>query len=259
MSILAARDLVFSYEGRRVLSGVSFEVEPGEFLGLIGPNGAGKSTLLRVLLGFLTPSSGSVILGGESLSSLERDEIARRLSFLPQGARMDFAFSVREVVAMGRTPWLGRFKPETPEDQALIEGAMVKTETATMRERRITELSGGERQRVFLARSMAQAAPLLVLDEPNANLDLLHAFQLMDLVKSEVSKGASALVAIHDLSLAARVCDRILVLKDGAVAALGRPSEVLTPKLLHEVFGVHSRISHDDDGRLLVSVLGPAA
>ncbi len=258
MSLLEARDLGFSYGAREALSGVSFSLAEGEFLGVIGPNGAGKSTLLRLLLGLLAPAAGEVILKGSPLGTLSRVEVTRRAAFLPQGARTDFAFSGREIVAMGRNPWLGRFRPEGDEDRALIAGALRETESEPFAARLVTELSGGERQRVFLARAFAQAAPVRTLDEPNANLDLLHAFHLVDLVQARVRKGASAVAALHDLNLAARVCDRILVLKDGRTAAMGSPAEVLTPALLREVFGVKARVSQDEVGHLLVSVLGPA-
>ncbi len=258
MSLLEVRNLGFAYDEREVLSGISFSLAAGEFLGLVGPNGAGKSTLLRLLLGLISPAEGEVVLKGDPLSSLSRSEIARRAAFLPQGARTEFAFTGRDIVAMGRNPWLGRFRPEGDEDRTLIAEAMRETESEPFADRFVTELSGGERQRVFLARSFAQAAPVLVLDEPNANLDLLHAFHLVDLVQARVRKGSSAVAALHDLNLAARVCDRILVLKEGKTAALGRPAEVLTPGLLKEVFGVKARVSTDEDGHLLVSVLGPA-
>ncbi|MBI4229218.1 MAG: ABC transporter ATP-binding protein [Planctomycetes bacterium] len=259
MTLLEARDLRFAYDGREVLSGVSFAVAEGEFLGVIGPNGSGKSTLLRILLGILAPATGEVRLGGDAIRSMPRERIARRAAFLPQGAHSDFAFTVREIVAMGRTPWLGRFRPEGPGDHAAIAGAMRQTGTDPFADRLVTELSGGERQRVFLARAFAQEAPVLVLDEPNANLDLLHAFHLVDLVRQRVRRSAAAVAALHDLTLAARVCDRILVLQEGRVAALGSPGDVLTPDLLRGVFGVRARVSRDEDGHLLVGVQGPAA
>ncbi len=257
-TVLSARNLHFAYNGRPVLAGISFDLAVGEFLGLVGPNGAGKSTLLRLLLGILKPGGGEARLRDEPLGALPRAEVARRTAFLPQGAHADFAFTVREVVAMGRTPYLGRFRPEGPEDREAIRRAMEQTETAAMADRLVTELSGGERQRVFLARAFAQTTPLLLLDEPNANLDLLHAFQLVDLVQGHVRRGAAVIAALHDLNLAARVCDRILVLKDGAVAALGPPAQVLTTALLASVFGVKARVGRDEEGHLLVSVLGPA-
>jgi iron complex transport system ATP-binding protein len=259
VNLLEARNVRFAYGDREVLGGVSFSLEAGKFLGVIGPNGAGKSTLLRLLLGLLQPDEGELFLNGEPLAALGRQEIARRSAFLPQAAHADFAFTAREIVAMGRTPWLGRFRPEGPEDHAAVEQAMRETGILPFAWRRITELSGGERQRVFLARAFAQGAPVLVLDEPNANLDLLHAFHLVDLVRTRVRQGAAAVAALHEVNLAARVCDRILVLKEGRAFALGPPGEVLTPDLLREVFGVTSRVSRDEDGHVLVSVLGPAS
>lgn len=258
MILLEARDLSFAYDGRQVLSAVSLGVARGELLGVVGPNGAGKSTLLRVLLGILPPRSGEVRLGGDPIASLSRAEIARRAAFLPQGARSDFAFTCREIVAMGRTPWLGRFRPEGDADRAAIAEAMRRTESEPFAGRSVIELSGGERQRVFLARAIAQGAPVLVLDEPNANLDLLHAFHLVDLVRDHARRGAAAIAALHDLNLAARVCDRILVLKEGRGVALGPPATVLTADLLASVFGVRARVGRDEDGGLQVGVLGPA-
>lgn len=257
MTLLEARDLRFAYDGREVLSGVSFSVGEGEFLGLVGPNGSGKSTLLRVLLGLLKPAAGEVLLKGDAIQALSREEVARRSAFLPQGAHADFAFTSREIVAMGRTPWLGRFRPAGPEDRAAVAEAMRETRTEPFADRAITELSGGERQRVFLARAFAQGAPVLVLDEPNANLDLLHAFHLVDLVQARVRRGAAAVAALHDLNLAARVCDRIGVLRAGRLVALGKPAGVLTPELLRKVFEVRARVTGDGDGHLLVSVTGP--
>lgn len=253
---IRARGLRFAYGAHEVLRGIDVDVHTGELVGVVGPNGAGKSTLLRVLLGFLEPTDGAVAIDGQSLSDLPRREIARRAAFVPQGFHTDFAFSVREMVAMGRTPHLGRFRPEGPEDRRAIDDAMEATGVTRMAERSFTELSGGERQRVLLARAFAQRTPTLLLDEPNANLDLRHAHELMHLVRERVDAGASALAALHDLGLAARFCDRLLVLRDGRIDADGPPAEVLTETLMREVFEVDARIVRDGDA-LLVHVEGP--
>jgi iron complex transport system ATP-binding protein len=256
--MIEANNVVHAYGDRRVLHGVSLAIDDGETVAVVGPNGAGKSTLLKTLLGFLEPESGEVRLDGVSLDGLDRREVARRAAFVPQGFHTDFAFTVREMVAMGRTPHRGRFSPLDDADRAAIAEALGATDTAEMVDRSFAELSGGERQRVLLARAFAQSAPVLLLDEPNANLDLLHACRLLEIVRRRVAAGGAALMALHDLGLAARYCDRVVVLAAGRVRADGPPAEVLTEPLLRSVFGVDARIFHEDDG-LYLGVRGPSS
>ena len=254
---LDARDVRFAYDARDVIDGVTVSVHAGELVGVVGPNGAGKSTLLRVLLGFLPAKSGEVRIGGTSIESLSRREIARRAAFVPQGFYTDFAFGVREMVAMGRTAHLGRFEPERDADRAAIARAMDATDVTQMTERTFTTLSGGEQQRVLLARAFAQEAQLLVLDEPTASLDLRHAHELMSIVRARTADGGAALAALHDLSLAAKFCDRVVVLHRGRIGADGPPTEVLTEDLMRETFEVDARV-RDIDGTLWIDVRGPA-
>lgn len=233
--------------GRPALEDVSFDVEKGELVAIVGPNGAGKSTLLRVVLGFVPLQRGEVTIGGRAPSSVARRELARIAAFVPQGHEAELAFTVREMVAMGRTPHLGRIEPERAIDREAIDEAMRDTDLASLATRRFDELSGGERQRALLARAFAQRAPLLVLDEPNASLDLRHAWELLALLRKRVDGGATAIAALHDLELAARFCDRMVVLDGGRVAALGAPRDVLTPELLATVFGVVAEVERDGD------------
>ena len=254
---LEVRDVRFAYDERPVLDGVTLAVRAGELVGVVGPNGAGKSTLLRVLLGFLPAESGEVRVGGAAIGSLSRRDIARRAAFVPQGFHTDFAFGVREMVAMGRTAHLGRFEPERDADRAAIARAMDATDVGEMSDRPFTTLSGGEQQRVLLARAFAQEAPLLVLDEPTASLDLRHAHELMSIVRARTQDGGAALAALHDLALAARFCDRLLVLHRGRIGADGPPAEVLTESLMRDTFEVDARI-RNLDGALLIDVRGAA-
>jgi iron complex transport system ATP-binding protein len=173
--LLTAQDLSFAYNDRPVLKGVSLAIEAGEFVGLIGANGSGKTTLLRTLLGLL-PASGATQLCGDSLKSLDRSEIAKRATMVPQDTHIDFAFTAREIVAMGRTPYLGRFRPESRQDKEAIARAMRETGISDLAERLVTELSGGEKQRVHLARAIAQETRVILLDEPTANLDLTRSW-----------------------------------------------------------------------------------
>jgi iron complex transport system ATP-binding protein len=232
-------------------------VAAGEFVGLIGANGSGKTTLLRVLLGLLPMAAGEVRLGGTLLHLLSRREIALRAAMVQQESRIDFAFTVREIVAMGRTPYLGRFTPQTIVDKEAIARAMRETETEDFAERLVTELSGGERQRVHLARALAQETNVILLDEPTANLDLAHQFEALQLIRKVTRQGKGALAAIHDLALAARFCDRLLLLSAGEIVAAGLPAEVVTECNLAKFFSLKARVRRDEEtGGLLIIPIG---
>lgn len=255
--LLTAIDVSFAFEKRRILEKVSLNVTAGEFVGLIGANGSGKTTLLRVLLGLLPLKTGRVLLSGDSIATLSRREIALRATLVQQDTKIDFDFTAREIVAMGRTPYLGRFKPENPVDLEAVSRAMRETETESFANRLVTELSGGERQRVHLARAIAQETSVILLDEPTSNLDLTHQFEALQLVKNITRTGKAALAAIHDLSLAARFCDRLLLLSNETIVAEGNPVEVITERNLLNYFRLRARIKTDDEtGGLIIFPLG---
>jgi iron complex transport system ATP-binding protein len=254
-ALFTAQNLSFAYDGRPVLKGVSLAVEAGEFVGLIGANGSGKTTLLRALLGLLK-ASGEARLCGDSVWTLNRQEIARRATMVHQDTRVDFAFTSRDIVAMGRTPYLGRFKPESAADKEAIARAMRETGITELAERPVTELSGGERQRVHLARALAQETRVILLDEPTANLDLAHQFEALELVRGFTRAGGAALAAIHDLTLASRFCDRLLLLSGGEIVAAGAPAVVITEKNLEKHFALRARVKFDDEtGSMIVHPL----
>jgi iron complex transport system ATP-binding protein len=251
-ALVEAEGVGFSYGPRTILEQIALAIRPGELVALCGPNGAGKSTLLRLLLGLHAPSDGQVRLGGAPLATLSRRQIARRAALLPQDAPVDLPLTVREAVALGRLPHLERFQPEGAADAEAVDRALEATDTRALAARPVAELSGGERQRVHLARALAQEAPLLLLDEPIAGLDLAHQLQALDLLRAIVDQGRGALVALHDLSLAARRCDRMIFLAGGKIRADGVPAAVLTPETLARVFGVRAEVRLDDDGRPFV-------
>jgi iron complex transport system ATP-binding protein len=235
----------------RVLDDVSLRVASGEMVGLVGPNGSGKTTLLRAVAG-LVASDGEVWLADAPLKALDAGAIARLVARVPQSTALDvqLGLSAEEVVLAGRAPYLGLWRWETARDHAIVDDAMRVTSTRELAERLAAELSGGERQRVFSARALAQQPRLLLLDEPTANLDLGHQVRVLELVQRLTREaGLGALAAIHDLELAARFCDRLVVLHRGRVVAEGLPRAVLTPELLREIYGVHAVVEPDPHTR----------
>lgn len=233
----------FSRRGAAVLNGINFTVGPREFVGLIGPNGAGKSTLLKLLMKLLTPTAGTILLDGRPLDRWNQKELARRIAYLPQNPQPESPFPCREAVSMGRYAHLGRFERERTADRQIVEEAMRLTETDTFADRPITALSGGELQRVLIARTLAQEATTLLLDEPTANLDPQHQLGLIDLVASLTGKGISVVMALHDLHLAARYCHRLILLHRGEVVADGTPRNVLTEPHLRQVYGIEAEVT----------------
>jgi len=231
--------VVARYDGRRVLHGITLAVRPGELVGLLGPNGAGKSTLLRVAAGLHAPEAGHVRLEDRPLEALGRTEIARRIALVPQRTDLAFPFSVMEVVLMGRAPHLGSYAIESDDDRAVAEDALREMDALDLRDRPFPSLSGGERQRVVIARALCQRAPVLLLDEPAAFLDIRHQVALCARLREGVRAGRYCVVAaMHDLNLAAQTCDRILLLCEGRTAGLGTVDEVLTYALVRATFGV---------------------
>lgn len=227
-----------SYGTRKVLDDVRFDLCEKELLGILGPNGAGKSTLLRVAAGLHAPDAGQVTMGTSDLRQLTRREIARTLAFVPQRTDVTFAFSVIEVVLMGRAPHLGSMTIESEADRQLAEAALREVDAWELRDRPFQALSGGERQRVVIARALCQKPKVLLLDEPAAFLDIRHQVELHELLRSGTKSGRFAVVAaMHDLNLAAQVCDRVLLLHLGRVAGLGTVEEVLTYGRVRETFG----------------------
>ena len=240
--------------GKIVLADVSLELLPGEVLGVLGPNGAGKSTLLAALCGELQPDQGKVWLDQQALKSLTGAQRAQRLAVLPQTSTLDFAFRVEEVVGMGRLPHqTGRVR-----DDEIINAALHAADVGHLSGRSYLALSGGERQRVHLARVLAQLWPgeagqTLLLDEPTSMLDPLHQHTTLQAIRRFADRGAAVLVILHDLNLAARYCDRILLLDCGRPYALDTPSMVLQPGPLKAVFGLEVLVqAHPERGHPLI-------
>lgn len=237
MTVLAAVAVNFAYGRRRVIDNVSLDAAAGEAVGIIGPNGSGKSTLLRLLSGVIDPATGRVDVRGRPIGAYTRAELARIVAVVPQETAIELPFSVTEVVLMGRAPHLGRFAFENPRDLAIARSAMARTGVLDLADRSILELSGGERQRVVLARALAQEAPILLLDEPAAFLDIRHEVEIYDLLRNLQSEGTTVVTVLHDLNLAALYCDRVILLDDGRIAAAGPPADVITYANITRVYG----------------------
>jgi iron complex transport system ATP-binding protein len=237
-AFLTARGLNVTLAGRLVLNDVSLALSSGHLVALVGPNGAGKTTLLRALAG-LVPSDGAIEVGGAALSSLSLRERARRFAYLPQGHVVHWPLAARDIVALGRYPH-GATDPArlTPKDTEAVLRAMQATDVVEFSERRVTELSGGERSRVALARVLAVEAPVILADEPTASLDPRHQFDVMKSLRASADKGVLVIVVTHDLGLAARFADTVLVLSDGRLVSRGAPAEALSEKVMGEVFRI---------------------
>jgi iron complex transport system ATP-binding protein len=226
-----------------IVHDVDLQVRAGERLAIVGPNGAGKSTLLRLVTGLLAPSAGDIRIGGEPLRSLSREAIARRIAVVPQLASLPFSARVEEVVALGRLPHEDPFRGARPADRAAIAAAIERVGVGHLLGRDARELSLGERQLVLLALAVAQAAPVLVLDEPTVHLDLRHQVGTMELlVDLNVRDGTTILAVLHDLGLAAIFFPRLVLIDAGHIVADGTPAEVLTPDRIRDVFGVDPSI-----------------
>jgi len=233
-TVAEARDLQVRLGSRDVLTGIDLTVRTGEVLALVGPNGAGKSTLLAALAADLAPDGGEVRICGRDARSWPPAELALRRAVLPQSAALAFPFPVEEVVRMGRAPWVGTAREE--DDDAVVADALAATETTGFAARSFAALSGGERARVALARVLAQRAPLLLLDEPTAALDLRHQELVLRVCRERATAGDAVVVVLHDLGLAAAYADRVAVLHNGRTAADGPPAEVFEAGLLSRVY-----------------------
>ena len=237
--VFETRDIYFRYADakRPAVDGVSLQVEPGSIYAVIGPNGSGKSTLVKLLLGTLRPASGAVRFAGRLLSDWRRRDLARRVGVVPQAEELAFPLTVREMVAMGRYPHLGLLGRPGPLDSAAIDSAMRKCDVVDLADRPISRLSGGERQRARIARALAQQPGTLVLDEPTVSLDIRHEMAIFELLAALTAEDAVTIVVVtHNLNLAARYADRLLLLDGGVPAAEGAPSAVLSKETIERVY-----------------------
>ena len=243
---IEARGLSLSLGSRSVLSGLDFLALPGEMTAVIGPNGAGKTTLIRVLCGLLAPAAGTVLVDGRPMAEWPPRQRARALAYLPQERLVHWALTARRVVALGRLPHQPMGAGESPADRAAVAAALAAMDIGQLADRPVLEMSGGERARVLVARCLAQEPAALLADEPAAGLDPAHQLALFRHLTGLAQAGRTVVVALHDLSLAARFCHRIVLLRSGRAVAAGTPEEVLGPEHLAAVYGIKARYSTID-------------
>ena len=243
MTQLTVESLSIAIEGKRLVEDVLFAVEPGEFVGLVGPNGSGKSSLLRAVYRVLKPEAGRVVHLGDDVWSLSARDAARRTAVVAQERMGEFDFTVRELVLMGRTPHKRLLDGDSTADHTIVADCLAEVGMSHCAARQFMSLSGGEKQRVLVARALAQQAPFLVLDEPTNHLDIRHQLELLELIRR---LRTTTLAALHDLNLAARYCDRLVMLSAGRLVAAGPPAEILTPERIRAVYGVTATVELRD-------------
>lgn len=241
-------DLSFAYSKTRVIDGVSLDIGEGEFVSLVGPNGAGKSTLLRLLVGLLDGYGGSIRFQGRPLPEYDPRELARKIAFVPQETHVVFPFTAAEMIRMGRHSRRRGGLFDSGEDSRITEEAMARTETSHLASRLFNQLSGGERQRVVLASALVQEPEVLLLDEPTVYLDLKHQLDFYELLGNLNRNGLTVVAITHDLNLAARYAGRMIALRNGRVAEDGTPRQVITPKMLEDVFEIQAEILERPEG-----------
>lgn len=248
---IEAQSISVDYGTSRVIDQVSLTIRAGEFVGLIGPNGAGKSTLIRALAGLQPISSGQILWDGKNENEVSRIERAQRVSYLAQKQSADWPLRAYDVVMLGRLPHRASFGGETEADRSAVERALIAVGMSDFRDRILDQLSGGERARILLARALAVEAPILFADEPVAALDPLHQLKAMELLRAHVNAGEGVVAVLHDLTLAMRYCDRLILIDHGKIRMDGRPA-ILTDDILADVYSVDViRGSHDGQNFIL--------
>ncbi|MFH9002395.1 ABC transporter ATP-binding protein [Streptomyces coeruleorubidus] len=256
-SRLAARGVTVGYGARTVIDDLDVAIPPGVITTIIGPNGCGKSTLLRTLSRLLKPSKGTVVLDGDDIARLRTRDVARKLGLLPQAPVAPEGLTVADLVARGRHPHQSWLRQWSSDDADVVERALAMTGVSDLADRPVDALSGGQRQRVWISMTLAQGTDLLLLDEPTTYLDLAHAMDVLDLVDDLHESGCTVVMVLHDLNLAARYSDNLIVMRAGSILAQGHPRDVLTAELLHEAFGLRAKVIDDPVGdRPLIVPIG---
>lgn len=252
---LKVNNVEFAYNSVPVLENVSMELNRAEVLGIVGPNGTGKSTLIRCIDRILSPKKGKILLDEQNINKMTRMEIARKIGYVPQSMESVFPASVIDAVLMGRRPYLGWKSSKEDLDYVLEVLELLGMTDFAMRD--VNEISGGQQQKVLIARALAQKADVLLLDEPTSNLDIRHQLEVMEIMKNIAkNRGISVIMALHDLNLASRYADRVIMMKEGKIFAIGNPASVFTAENIKQVYGVRALVKNDGERPYIIPV-GP--
>lgn len=242
---LGTRELVLGYGERNVIGGLTVEIPPGKITAIVGPNGCGKSTLLAGLARILAPRSGTVLLDGRDINTLPTREVAHKLALLPQDASAPDGLTVEELIQFGRQPYRSLMRQWSPRDAEIVQAALHATQLEQLADRPLDALSGGQRQRAWIAMTVAQDTPLLLLDEPTSALDLGHQIEVLELVRELSRQGKTVVMVIHDLPSACRYADHLIAMHQGEIIAQGRPADVVTEALVERLYGVRCTLLHE--------------
>jgi len=251
-AIINCTDIGFSYNGTSILNGINLSIQPGNMLGILGANGAGKSTLLKILCGVLKPKNGKALFNDQELSKMDRREIAKGIAYIPQDPMFAFPFTVREVVLMGRAPYIGRFEFERETDNEIAQNALETVGISHLKDRLINEVSSGERQLASIARGLVQEPGIMILDEPATYLDVKHRTEVMNILRRlKENKGISIIAATHDIFSSLFYFDDIMILKDGKILAEGRTDQIINSEILSLAYGIEVVVKKEN-GRVFV-------
>lgn len=241
--VLEMQNIAIGYNNTTILQGVSFGVHSGELIGIIGPNGAGKSTLLKSIERIIQPTEGKILLSNKDIQSIKEKDFAHEISYLQQQTAIPFAYKVRDLVMAGRFCHLSWWQQEREDDREIVQAAMEYTGVAGLADRSVNDLSGGQRQRVMLAKVLAQQTPIMLLDEPATGLDIIYQEEMFGFCQALCKAGKTVIMVVHELSLAARFCSRLLLIANGSLLADGSPEDVLTENLLSQAYGTDIKVS----------------
>lgn len=264
MNAIEIRNLEFSYNGGNGQSAFHLNIPDwaigkGDFVSLLGPNGCGKSTLLKLIANLIDMNSGEIFVDSEKITDLKRNEVAKKIAFVPQKNFNYFPFSVYEIVLMGRTPYLNMLGFENSEDRAIVDQAIELMQIGDLRKKGINELSGGEAQRVFIARALAQKTGIILLDEPNAHLDLQHQIMIFDLLKKLNEEGITVVTVSHDLNLVGIYSEKIALMNNGRIVLYGEKAEILNQKNISEIFKIDSAVFTATEGKSMNILISPVS
>ncbi|WP_069649119.1 ABC transporter ATP-binding protein [Caloranaerobacter ferrireducens] len=243
---IEVESLYFSYGDSLVLRDINFKIEKGEFVSIIGPNGSGKSTLLKNMISIYKPSRGLIKIDGKELGEYKAKELAKKVAIVPQDTNIAYDFSVFDVVMMGRNPYLGRFQKESYKDFQIVKDSLKLTDTLHLKDKSINQISGGERQRVIIARALAQQPEIILLDEPTSHLDINHQLEILSLLKKlNTEKNMTIVIVIHDINLATRYSNKMILLNKGEILSIGKPKEVITYENIEAAYNLNVVITKD--------------